>query len=659
MRYKINNSVKVLIFFIISILQCDTTVGVYITFKIEIYEVLGKLRPMCDHDIQDMKSYTVREGENIIIMTNYDKVITDARCYSKYTDYSFGTESQNFYRNESIYKAKKEMGTVWECSITSLKNDLNILFHEILYTKGEDTYARTICTMNIHVRREKAPMVILVNNMQMALKQTQLSDEEADFTAIYHYKVGDKVNITCVTENYNEHDTISMQSPNVGKVTHPDLQSSRRLGIKTTLTSLHDDPLNITINGILMRPQLNNIINNQYTLTYVHKSNSRIDVICETSPNYKLLILNKAFRGIRYYQNELTPEQKINIHFTPSPNKTPNFRCSADNRRNGYVAQACDIMIKSDDKLLNDSKIMEMVLPANRTVLEVSNDTLQVIYYKVDVDEDLEIKCSVGQRQLDVVYMHFQNNHTTDENMISKIVTLKYSSTNPPVICYLRDQVNDVQSLKRDEIMYQIEVIFVNKDVSPRLGGGTAVSPDLTFEPDPTTTIANQETHTSNLVIIFGCISSLVLTITVVGIVYWRKRTQRPKNTSNSEVPTSEPFYGNKMFQNDPNRGIYVLPENNDPKYEKASQAPCNRVKEDNEMTPIPESMYDSCSIENSTIQPNNDVPKSPDCSDPNHHHYEEVNYLQCKPKPSEPQQRSSKIYNVAYDHVRRCRSGK
>uniref|UniRef100_A0A2H1WSJ9 SFRICE_032965 n=1 Tax=Spodoptera frugiperda TaxID=7108 RepID=A0A2H1WSJ9_SPOFR len=166
--------------------------------------------------------------------------------------------------------------------------------------------------------------------------------------------------------------------------------------------------------------------------------------------------------------------------------------------------------------------------------------------------------------------------------------------------------------------------------------------------------------HTSNnLIIIFACISGLVLTITVVGIVYWRKRTQRPKTTSNTEVPTSQPFYGNKMFQNDPNRGIYVLPENNDPKYEKASQAPCNRVKEDNEMTPIPESMYDSCSSENSTIQPNNDVPKSPDCSDPNHHYYEEVNYLQCKPKPSEPQQRSSKIYNVAYDHVRRCRSGK
>ncbi|KAF9807459.1 hypothetical protein SFRURICE_005417, partial [Spodoptera frugiperda] len=117
---------------------------------------------------------------------------------------------------------------------------------------------------------------------------------------------------------------------------------------------------------------------------------------------------------------------------------------------------------------------MEMVLPANRTVMEVSNETLQVIYYEVDADEDLEIKCSVGQRQINVVYMHFQNNHTTGKNMISKIVTLKYSSTNPPVICYLRDQVNDVPSINRDEIMYQIEVIFVNKDVSPRLGGGSA-----------------------------------------------------------------------------------------------------------------------------------------------------------------------------------------
>ncbi|XP_050557866.1 uncharacterized protein LOC118280530 isoform X2 [Spodoptera frugiperda] len=588
MRCKINKCVKVLIFFIISILQCDTTVGVDITFKIEMYKVLGKLKPMCDHDIQDMKSYTVKEGEHIIIKTIYDKTIQDAWCYSKYTDYIFRSKSQNVYRNESIYKAGKEMGTVWECSFISLKTASNIP-KKILYANGYDTYATFICTMHIHVRREKAPMVILVNNMEMALEQTQLSDEEADFTAIYHYKVGDKVNITCVTENYNEHDTISMQSPNVGKLTHPDLQSSRRLGIKTTLTSLHDgkyhlftlknqsdytsvrlrfietrdDPLNITINGILMRPQLNNIINNQYTITYVHKSNSRIDVICETSPNYKLLILNKAFRGIRYYQYELPPEQKINIHFTPPPNKTQNFRCSANNRH-GYVAQACDIMIKSDDKLLND---------------------------------------------------------TTDENMISKIVTLKYGSTNPPVICYLRDQVNDVRSINRDEIMYQIEVRFVNKDVSPRLGGGTAVSPDLTFEPDPTTTIANQETHTSNL-LIFACIPGLVLTITVVGIVYWRKRTQRPKNTCNTE-------------------------------------APCNGVKEDNEMTPIPESMYDSCSSENSTIQPNNDVPKSPDCSDPNYQHYEKVNYLQCKPKSSEPQQRSSKMYNVAYDHFRSCVSGK
>ncbi|KAF9794081.1 hypothetical protein SFRURICE_013546 [Spodoptera frugiperda] len=55
-------------------------VGVDITFKIEMYKVLGKLKPMCDHDIQDMKSYTVKEGEHIIIKTIYDKTIQDAWC---------------------------------------------------------------------------------------------------------------------------------------------------------------------------------------------------------------------------------------------------------------------------------------------------------------------------------------------------------------------------------------------------------------------------------------------------------------------------------------------------------------------------------------------------------------------------------------------------
>ncbi|XP_035456181.2 uncharacterized protein LOC118280320 [Spodoptera frugiperda] len=129
----------------------------------------------------------------------------------------------------------------------------------------------------------------------------------------------------------------------------------------------------------------------------------------------------------------------------------------------------------------------------------------------------------------------------------------------------------------------------------------------------------NNDDISSNLIIIIGCISVLLLIITVVGIVYSRKILRRSNN----------------------------------------AETPYNGLKEENEMTPIPESMNDSCYSENSTIQPNYDVPKTSDYSIPYYHRYEEVNYLQCKPKPSEPQQRSSNIYNVAYDHVRRCRSGK
>ncbi|XP_050558134.1 uncharacterized protein LOC118280211 isoform X1 [Spodoptera frugiperda] len=629
------------------------TDGVDITFKIEIYKVLGKLKPTCDHDIQDMKSYTVREGENIMIKTIYGKVINDASCYSKYTDYSFGTESQNVYRNESTYKASKEMGMVWECSFTSLKDNSN-LFKEILYTKGEDTYARTICTMYIHVRRQKAPMVILVNNMQMALKQTPLSDEEADFTAIHHYKVGDKVYITCVTENYNEHDTISMQSPNVGKLTHSDLNSSRRLFIKTTLTSLHDgkyylftlknqsdytsvrlrfiettdDPMNITINGILMRPQLNNIINNQYTITYVHKSNSRIYVICETTPNYKLLILNKAFWGINYYQNELTPEQKINIHFTSPPNKTPNFRCSTDNRQNGHVAQACDIMFKSDDKLLNDTKIMEMVLPANRTVLEVSNETLQVIYYEFDADEDLEIKCSVRKRPVNVVYMHFQNNYTTGQNMISKLVTLKYSSSNPPVICYLRDQVNDAQPSKRDEIMYQIEVKFVPKDTY-----GT--EPDLTTT---TTTIANRDTLDSDalnsdtnqaneqvpyeVIAAIGAVAIVIIISIFIILLKVRKRNQtegNPQNNNYENLPTpsdgSIPPYPSQWESN--NYAVPVDQRHDEPSYSVPIQPLYAEPVPKNARKPKQNQVSPTYAILNHPNKPKRNVIK--DTNDPNY----------------------------------------
>ncbi|XP_050558135.1 uncharacterized protein LOC118280211 isoform X2 [Spodoptera frugiperda] len=565
------------------------TDGVDITFKIEIYKVLGKLKPTCDHDIQDMKSYTVREGENIMIKTIYGKVINDASCYSKYTDYSFGTESQNVYRNESTYKASKEMGMVWECSFTSLKDNSN-LFKEILYTKGEDTYARTICTMYIHVRRQKAPMVILVNNMQMALKQTPLSDEEADFTAIHHYKVGDKVYITCVTENYNEHDTISMQSPNVGKLTHSDLNSSRRLFIKTTLTSLHDGKYYLFT------------LKNQSDYTSVR---------------------------LRFIETtELTPEQKINIHFTSPPNKTPNFRCSTDNRQNGHVAQACDIMFKSDDKLLNDTKIMEMVLPANRTVLEVSNETLQVIYYEFDADEDLEIKCSVRKRPVNVVYMHFQNNYTTGQNMISKLVTLKYSSSNPPVICYLRDQVNDAQPSKRDEIMYQIEVKFVPKDTY-----GT--EPDLTTT---TTTIANRDTLDSDalnsdtnqaneqvpyeVIAAIGAVAIVIIISIFIILLKVRKRNQtegNPQNNNYENLPTpsdgSIPPYPSQWESN--NYAVPVDQRHDEPSYSVPIQPLYAEPVPKNARKPKQNQVSPTYAILNHPNKPKRNVIK--DTNDPNY----------------------------------------
>ncbi|CAH1642261.1 unnamed protein product [Spodoptera littoralis] len=123
-----------------------------------------------------------------------------------------------------------------------------------------------------------------------------------------------------------------------------------------------------------------------------------------------------------------------------------------------------------------------------------------------------------------------------------------------------------------------------------------------------------------NIFLILGCISGLLLIITIVGIVYWRKR-QRPT---------------------------------------KDTETPYNDLQNENEMTPIPESMYDSCFSENfSDIQSNNDVLKSSDNSEPYYHSYEKVNYSQCKPKLDEPQQRASKIYNEPYDHFRKLRSKK
>ncbi|XP_022824167.1 uncharacterized protein LOC111354802 isoform X2 [Spodoptera litura] len=484
---------------------------VVITFEIEIYNVTGMLKPTCDHRIDDMTEYTVREGKEFKVRTNYNKVINEAKCYSKYYNDTFGTTNASIYRNESTYKVVKEMGGVWECSFLSLKGNPNI-YHEILYTKKDYNFARTICSMIIHVRREKAPMVILVNNMEMELNQTQLSEEDVDFIAVYDYEVGDAVNIICVPENYNVYNTITMQCPDVDKrlsLSDPDFKSSKRLGFKTTLTSLHDskyclftlknqsdytivrltfkkksdEKMNITINGLIIRPELKKIDIALYRITYIHKSNSNIDVVCETTPNYKLWLLNKSFKGAMYNETAIIPDQKINIHFTPRPNTNPNFKCSVDDKQSNYSAQNCEIIFKPDDKLLNDTRIMEMSLPANRTVMELFTENLQMIYYEFDADEVLEIKCSIVERPVNVAYIHFRNNDTIDKTTISRIVTLNYEHDNPPVVCYLKDQVDETAHVSKDEILYTINVTFVKKQIGPEP------------EPEPTTTIANQEPY--------------------------------------------------------------------------------------------------------------------------------------------------------------------
>ncbi|XP_022824169.1 uncharacterized protein LOC111354802 isoform X4 [Spodoptera litura] len=420
---------------------------VVITFEIEIYNVTGMLKPTCDHRIDDMTEYTVREGKEFKVRTNYNKVINEAKCYSKYYNDTFGTTNASIYRNESTYKVVKEMGGVWECSFLSLKGNPNI-YHEILYTKKDYNFARTICSMIIHVRREKAPMVILVNNMEMELNQTQLSEEDVDFIAVYDYEVGDAVNIICVPENYNVYNTITMQCPDVDKrlsLSDPDFKSSKRLGFKTTLTSLHDS---------------------KYCL-FTLKNQSDYTIVRLTFKKKSAII----------------PDQKINIHFTPRPNTNPNFKCSVDDKQSNYSAQNCEIIFKPDDKLLNDTRIMEMSLPANRTVMELFTENLQMIYYEFDADEVLEIKCSIVERPVNVAYIHFRNNDTIDKTTISRIVTLNYEHDNPPVVCYLKDQVDETAHVSKDEILYTINVTFVKKQIGPEP------------EPEPTTTIANQEPY--------------------------------------------------------------------------------------------------------------------------------------------------------------------
>ncbi|KAH9645358.1 hypothetical protein HF086_011122 [Spodoptera exigua] len=210
------------------------------------------------------------------------------------------------------------------------------------------------------------------------------------------------------------------------------------------------------------------------------------------------------------YRNEtvvkIIPEQKSIISLYLEKN-TVKFRCTVDSV-DGPAAQICDIQLRPGDMFLNQTTLMEMSLPANQTVLELHADNWQKIYYEYDADEVLVVKCSVIKPPLNVIYMHFEKNSTTDKNIISKIVHLNSESEKSSVVCYLKDQVNDEQKLEHDEVMYTSTVIFVKK---PYL-----------IEPEAPSTDANQE-------ILIAAIAALICVIIIsvfIILVKMRKRNQ-------------------------------------------------------------------------------------------------------------------------------------
>lgn len=67
---------------------------------------------------------------------------------------------------------------------------------------------------------------------------------------------------------------------------------------------------------------------------------------------------------------------------------------------------------------------------------------------------------------------------------------------------------------------------------------------------------------------LYVAIPTVLLAAAFVAVVYV---CCKKKPLPNPTVPTSQPYYGNQIFPREPNRGIYILPENNDPEYEQVS----------------------------------------------------------------------------------------
>ncbi|XP_050557860.1 uncharacterized protein LOC118280526 isoform X2 [Spodoptera frugiperda] len=662
MRCKINNCVKVLIYFIIPILQCeafDTTENPVITLE------YGK-------DTNNINTYYVEQNKSlqIIIKNSHAGYV---RCFDYLSKYGTTFIEKEFPNNDkdsviNITSVTPDMSTRWACRILQKYHYFN------LHVKGALSVSVSIngdslnfTKTGLNVQHDGETFFSFIDHQNIELVCASV-DKEIEVSLEYFNQNGEKILEIPPKRNTSillrTRLTLKQDKFYIDCICHTNNKYRYRTYFyKQELNhnpDKQDNILIVTVNGLLERYVRRNGSYFDYPI-FKYVDGEMIIVTCEAKRPYSSIPLQFYFDGNQVTLYNRIKVKEIDDKIVATINSSAVFlnkktlSCGFNSR--SEKEEYARITFESD---VAAGTVRVFGLARSNILYQYRSGDVWTTVYQYSVNETISLGCVLNI----LPYRNYKfkwnfNGEESSRNGYRLSGTINYYA-DKNFIKTLTEQ-DDKKNIKcivyeNYKILNFAEIRLQLKEISNSENFEDQINPQVQLQLKD----GSNDTDTSNnLIIIFACISGLVLTITVVGIVYWRKRIQRPKTTSNTEVPTSQPFYGNKMFQNDPNRGIYVLPENNDPKYEKASQAPCNRVKEDNEMTPIPESMYDSCSIENSTIQPNNDVPKSPDCSDPNHHHYEEVNYLQCKPKPSEPQQRSSKIYNVAYDHVRRCRSGK
>ncbi|XP_050557871.1 uncharacterized protein LOC118280528 isoform X4 [Spodoptera frugiperda] len=574
MRCKINNCVKVLIFFIISILQCeafDTTENPVITLE------YGK-------DINNINTYYVEQNKSLQIIFKNSHA-GHVRCYDVQSKYGITFIEKGFlyYDKDSVINITSvtpDMSTRWACrALQKYHGGARDVYKSVEHTAVQYYF-------HLHVKGARSVSVSIngdsLNFTKMGLNVQH--DGEAFFSFIEHQNI----ELVCASVDKQFEVSLEYFNQNGEKIFEIPPKGDTSLLFRTRLTSKQDkfyidcichtnnkyleyryrtyfykqelnhnpdkqdNTLIVTVNGLLERYVRRTGSYFDYPI-FKYVDGEMIIVTCEAKRPYSSIPLQFYFD-----REQVTLYNRIKVK-------------------------------KIDDKIVGTINSSAVFLNKKTLSCGFNSRSEKEEYARITFESDV-----AGEESSRNGYRVKGMMKYADENFIK---TLTEHDDKKIIKCIVYE---NYKILNFAEIRLQLKEISNSENFEDQINPHTS----------------------NNLIIIFACIPGLVLTITVVGIVYWRKRIQRPKTTSNTE-------------------------------------APCNRVKEDNEMTPIPESMYDSCYSENSTIQPNNDVPKSPDCSDPNHHHYEEVNYLQCKPKPSEPQQRSSKIYNVAYDHVRRCRSGK